>query len=127
MKQQQQLSKTSCEKQASTAVRADLSTTTSMLFLEMSNITSAYCTYHATSLSKLCDIVHIYTYDVTGVPVVKKLQLQKLKSLRKSAKADRAILAFDLQADLALAFNWNIKQVCTFIQYNYCSVLHLIH
>jgi signal peptidase complex subunit 3 len=47
----------------------------------------------------------------TGVPVVKKLQLQKMKSLRKSAKADRAILAFDLQADLAPAFNWNIKQV----------------
>eukprot|EP00953_Heterococcus_sp_UTEX-ZZ885_P009293 5491-Heterococcus_DN1.PRE.5 len=34
-----------------------------------------------------------------------------MKSLRKSAKADRAILAFDLQADLAPAFNWNIKQV----------------
>jgi Signal peptidase subunit len=62
----------------------------------------------------------------TGVPVVKKLHVQKIKSLRKSAKADRAILAFDLQADLAPAFNWNIKQV----QFTYTSSvyrLQLLH
>ncbi|KAG5176115.1 signal peptidase 22kDa subunit [Tribonema minus] len=55
------------------------------------------------------------TYLHEGHPTVKTLRLNKIKSFRSQSKVDRAIINFDLEADLAPAFNWNIKQIFVFV------------
>ncbi len=37
--------------------------------------------------------------------------MTKIRSFRSHANIDRALINFDLEADLSPAFNWNIKQV----------------
>lgn len=50
---------------------------------------------------------YIYSsYLHTGVVEVKTLKLNKLKSLRNHGGADRALLSFDLNADMSPAFHW---------------------
>jgi len=41
-------------------------------------------------------------------PAVHSVQLNALRSLRKHGGLDRALLSFDVHADLSGAFNWNI-------------------
>ena len=55
-------------------------------------------------------------------PVVRLLELRQLKtlrpqreSLRRGEVTDRAILTFDLDADLTRVFNWNVKQLFVFV------------
>ena len=43
--------------------------------------------------------------------VVERLELNTLRSLKSHGGVDRALLSFDLHADLTPAFHWNIKQL----------------
>ena len=61
-----------------------------------------------------------------SAPVVRLLQLQQLKTLRPQRESlqrgevtDRAILTFDLDADLRSVFNWNVKQLFVFVTAQY--------
>mmetsp|Transcript_19417 Transcript_19417/g.58693 ORF Transcript_19417/g.58693 Transcript_19417/m.58693 type:complete len:175 (-) Transcript_19417:111-635(-) len=54
-----------------------------------------------------------------GTPVVHILQLNELKSLKRHAGIDRALLNFDIDADLRPAFNWNVKQLFVFVVAEY--------
>lgn len=47
--------------------------------------------------------------------VVKKLELNKLRSLKSHGGVDRALLSFDLNVDLTPAFHWNIKQLFVYV------------
>jgi len=44
-------------------------------------------------------------------PVIHKIGLNNLRSLKSHGGVDRALLSFDLHADLRPAFHWNIKQL----------------
>jgi len=55
------------------------------------------------------------------VPNVKKLSLNKLKSLKAHGGVDRALLSFDLNVDLNPAFHWNIKQLFVYVVAEYKS------
>lgn len=46
-----------------------------------------------------------------NAPVVTKLELNTLRSLKAHGGVDRALLSFDLHADLRPAFHWNTKQI----------------
>jgi signal peptidase complex subunit 3 len=48
-------------------------------------------------------------------PVVEKLELNKLRSLKSHGGVDRALLSFDLKVDLTPAFHWNIKQLFIYV------------
>eukprot|EP00558_Chaetoceros_sp_UNC1202_P010923 CAMPEP_0197246776 /NCGR_PEP_ID=MMETSP1429-20130617/22155_1 /TAXON_ID=49237 /ORGANISM="Chaetoceros sp., Strain UNC1202" /LENGTH=176 /DNA_ID=CAMNT_0042707519 /DNA_START=100 /DNA_END=630 /DNA_ORIENTATION=- len=52
-------------------------------------------------------------------PVVHKLKLKKLKSLKSHGGVDRALLNFDLHVDLNPAFHWNIKQLFVYVVASY--------
>jgi len=52
-------------------------------------------------------------------PDVKKLKLNKLKSLKAHGGVDRALLSFDLHVDLNPAFHWNIKQLFVYVVAEY--------
>lgn len=56
-----------------------------------------------------------------GKPVVNVLALNELKSLKSHAGVDRALLSFDIDADLTGAFNWNIKQLFVFVVAEYAT------
>ena len=47
--------------------------------------------------------------------VVKKLELNELRSLKSHGGVDRALLSFDLDVDLTPAFHWNIKQLFVYV------------
>jgi len=55
------------------------------------------------------------------VPDVKKLQLNKLKSLKSHGGLDRALLSFDINVDLNPAFHWNIKQLFVYVVAEYAT------
>lgn len=63
----------------------------------------------------------ISTYLHTAKPVIKKLTMSTLKSLRNHGGVDRAIFKFDLHADLSPAFHWNLKQLFVFVVAEYES------
>ncbi|KAL7472224.1 hypothetical protein ACHAXS_012554 [Conticribra weissflogii] len=52
-------------------------------------------------------------------PIVTKLELNKLKSLKSHGGVDRALLSFDLHADMTPAFHWNIKQLFVYVVATY--------
>ena len=61
-----------------------------------------------------------------SAPVVRVLELRQLKTLRPQRESlqrgevtDRAILTFDLEADLRTVFNWNVKQLFVFVTAQY--------
>lgn len=64
------------------------------------------------------------TYLHTTKPMVKKLNLNTLTSLRKHGGVDRALLRFDLHADLTPAFHWNLKQLFVFVVAEYATKLN---
>lgn len=64
------------------------------------------------------------TFFHDGRPELTKLALSErngIKSFRTSQKVDRAMLSFDLKANLAPAFNWNVKQLFVFVTGEYAS------
>mmetsp|Transcript_15367 Transcript_15367/g.33601 ORF Transcript_15367/g.33601 Transcript_15367/m.33601 type:complete len:174 (-) Transcript_15367:201-722(-) len=52
-------------------------------------------------------------------PVIHKLELNTLRSLKSHGGVDRALLSFDLHADLAPAFHWNVKQLFVYVVARY--------
>lgn len=61
-----------------------------------------------------------------AAPVVHALELRQLKTLRPQRESlqrgevtDRAILTFDLDADLRSVFNWNVKQLFVYVTAQY--------
>uniref|UniRef100_A0A7S4VSR9 Signal peptidase complex subunit 3 n=1 Tax=Ditylum brightwellii TaxID=49249 RepID=A0A7S4VSR9_9STRA len=52
-------------------------------------------------------------------PVVEKLKINKLRSLKSHGGVDRALLSFDLHVDLTPAFHWNIKQLFVYVVATY--------
>eukprot|EP00574_Skeletonema_japonicum_P013312 CAMPEP_0201726364 /NCGR_PEP_ID=MMETSP0593-20130828/9406_1 /ASSEMBLY_ACC=CAM_ASM_000672 /TAXON_ID=267983 /ORGANISM="Skeletonema japonicum, Strain CCMP2506" /LENGTH=176 /DNA_ID=CAMNT_0048217839 /DNA_START=264 /DNA_END=794 /DNA_ORIENTATION=+ len=48
-------------------------------------------------------------------PIIQKLALNNMKSLKNHGGVDRALLSFDLQADMTPAFHWNIKQLFVYV------------
>ena len=54
-------------------------------------------------------------------PVVSKVVLNELTSLRAHGGVDRALLSFDVAADLRPAFHWNLKQLFVFVLAEYES------
>lgn len=55
------------------------------------------------------------------VPVIEKLELKTLRSLKSHGGVDRALLSFDLKADMKPAFHWNIKQLFVYVVASYES------
>lgn len=53
--------------------------------------------------------------------VIEKLDLKSLRSLKSHGGVDRALLSFDLKADLRPAFHWNIKQLFVYVVASYDS------
>ena len=56
-----------------------------------------------------------------AAPVVEFVKLNSLRSLRSHGGGDRALISFDARADLAAAFDWNIKQLFVFVVAEYAS------
>ena len=54
-------------------------------------------------------------------PTVKTLKMNTLKSLRNHGGVDRALLSFELNADLSPAFHWNLKQLFVFVVAEYAT------
>eukprot|EP00598_Pedospumella_elongata_P002569 CAMPEP_0184985060 /NCGR_PEP_ID=MMETSP1098-20130426/13888_1 /TAXON_ID=89044 /ORGANISM="Spumella elongata, Strain CCAP 955/1" /LENGTH=145 /DNA_ID=CAMNT_0027509121 /DNA_START=137 /DNA_END=574 /DNA_ORIENTATION=+ len=61
------------------------------------------------------------TYFHTDQPVIKTLKVNTLKSLRQHGGQDRALLSFDINADLRPAFHWNLKQLFVYVVAEYES------
>merc|ERR1712176_1454236 len=59
------------------------------------------------------------SHPSTHKPVVKKLKLNKLRSLKSHGGLDRCLLSFDLDVDLQPAFHWNIKQLFVYVVASY--------
>jgi signal peptidase complex subunit 3 len=51
--------------------------------------------------------------------VVHKLELKTLRSLKSHGGVDRALLSFDINADMGPAFHWNIKQLFVYVVASY--------
>jgi signal peptidase complex subunit 3 len=54
-------------------------------------------------------------------PVIRKLKINKLRSLKPQGGVDRALLSFDIDVDLTPAFHWNIKQLFVYVIASYES------
>jgi len=54
-------------------------------------------------------------------PSVQKMEMTELLSLRSHGGVDRALLSFDVAADLQPAFHWNLKQLFVFVLAEYTS------
>jgi signal peptidase complex subunit 3 len=73
------------------------------------------------ALAIVCAFSTYFHYDT---PVVKTLKLNTLKSLRNHGGVDRALMSFDLNADLSPAWHWNIKQLFVFVVAEYTSSMN---
>eukprot|EP00941_MAST-03F_sp_MAST-3F-sp1_P001841 g1841.t1 len=72
-------------------------------------------------LSVLCAMT---TYMHVEKPVVNILRLNEVTELRSQPYrdgrvVDRAVLTFDLDADLSSVFNWNVKQIFAYVLAEY--------
>mmetsp|Transcript_53171 Transcript_53171/g.78922 ORF Transcript_53171/g.78922 Transcript_53171/m.78922 type:complete len:174 (+) Transcript_53171:146-667(+) len=61
----------------------------------------------------------MYGHHNRHKPVVSRLKLKKLRSLKSHGGVDRALLSFDLHADLRPTFHWNIKQLFVYVVATY--------
>lgn len=52
-------------------------------------------------------------------PVIQTLKLNTVRALRNQGGVDRAVLSFDLKADLSSAWHWNTHQVFVFLVAEY--------
>jgi signal peptidase complex subunit 3 len=62
-------------------------------------------------------ICHLSSY--CGATVIHKLELKTLRSLKSHGGVDRALLSFDIHADMRPAFHWNIKQLFVYVVASY--------
>lgn len=60
-------------------------------------------------------------------PVVETVRVNELLSLRAHGGVDRALLSFDLQADLTPAFHWNLKQLFVFVLAEYTTPANVLN
>tara|TARA_B110000090_G_C13127508_1_gene348758 strand:- start:125 stop:499 length:375 start_codon:yes stop_codon:yes gene_type:complete len=74
-----------------------------------------------TVLLGLATMAAFSTYLHKGTPEIKVLKLNKLKTLRNFGGVDRALLSFDIHADLRPAFHWNLKQLFVYVVAEYES------
>ena len=74
-----------------------------------------------TVIVSLAVLTWFSTINHSGFPTVDVLRVASVKSLRSHNKKDVAVLTFDLHADLAPAFNWNVKQLFVFVVAEYRS------
>lgn len=51
--------------------------------------------------------------------VIHKLELNTMRSLKSHGGVDRALLSFDIHADMEPAFHWNIKQIFVYVVASY--------
>jgi len=68
-------------------------------------------------LAALSKIGHTSRYQ----PHIHKLALKNMKSLKNHGGVDRALLSFDLHADMNPAFHWNIKQLFVYVVATYAT------
>jgi len=68
------------------------------------------------AMSTMCALS---TIGYNGQPVVNKLKLNTLRSLRNHGGIDRALFSFDLDVDFSPAFHWNIHQLNVFVVAEY--------
>mmetsp|Transcript_6462 Transcript_6462/g.11878 ORF Transcript_6462/g.11878 Transcript_6462/m.11878 type:complete len:175 (+) Transcript_6462:144-668(+) len=68
-------------------------------------------------LAAVSKIGHSWKYQ----PVIHKLELKTLKSLKSHGGVDRALLSFDIHADMQPAFHWNVKQLFVYVVASYES------
>lgn len=52
---------------------------------------------------------------------VKTLELSQLRTFKNNGQVDRALLSFDIEAQLSGAFNWNIHQLFAYVVAEYAS------
>jgi signal peptidase complex subunit 3 len=52
-------------------------------------------------------------------PQIHKLALNQLRSIKNHGGVDRALLSFDIHADMTPAFHWNIKQIFVYVVASY--------
>jgi signal peptidase complex subunit 3 len=62
----------------------------------------------------------LFQYSYVRV-AIEKLELRTLRSLKTHGDTDRALLSFDLKADMRPAFHWNIKQLFVYVVASYES------
>ena len=62
-----------------------------------------------------------------GFPDVRKLGVSKFRTFRKSEGTDRLLLNIDVDAELAPAFNWNVKQLFAFVVAEYETEAHPVN
>ncbi|CAM9774455.1 unnamed protein product, partial [Heterosigma akashiwo] len=74
-----------------------------------------------TVLLVLAIICAFSTYLHKGEPNIKYLGVNTIRSLKSHGGVDRALISFDLDADLTPAFNWNIKQLFVFVVAEYAT------
>mmetsp|Transcript_47082 Transcript_47082/g.94886 ORF Transcript_47082/g.94886 Transcript_47082/m.94886 type:complete len:183 (-) Transcript_47082:225-773(-) len=74
-----------------------------------------------TVIVSLACLTWVSTIGHQGFPVVDVVRVNTVKTLRSHSKKDVAVLTFDLHADLAPAFDWNIKQLFVFVVAEYRS------
>lgn len=61
------------------------------------------------------------TYFHEGQAVVQTLKLNTVRALRNQGGMDRAVLSFDLKADLTPVWHWNTHQVFVFVVAEYTT------
>jgi signal peptidase complex subunit 3 len=73
------------------------------------------------SLGVLASLCAFSTYLHDATPSVTTLRVNNLRSLKVHNGVDRAMLSFDINADLRSVFNWNTKQLFCFVVVEYKS------
>mmetsp|Transcript_29165 Transcript_29165/g.44096 ORF Transcript_29165/g.44096 Transcript_29165/m.44096 type:complete len:179 (+) Transcript_29165:114-650(+) len=58
-------------------------------------------------------------HSLSHKPIVHKLKLNKMRSLKSHGGVDRALLSFDIHADMEPTFHWNIKQIFVYVVASY--------
>jgi signal peptidase complex subunit 3 len=66
----------------------------------------------------LC-FANLFHSFIHSLPVIHKLELRTLRSLKSHGGVDRALLSFDIHADMRPAFHWNIKQLFVYVVASY--------
>ncbi|CAK4076446.1 unnamed protein product [Aphanomyces euteiches] len=79
-----------------------------------------------TAMAIMCSLTTLTTFLHTPAPVVHNLSLNQIHSLRQFRdKTDRAVLSFDVDADLSSVFNWNVKQLFVYVVAEYVSATNV--
>ncbi|VEU35691.1 unnamed protein product [Pseudo-nitzschia multistriata] len=66
-------------------------------------------------LAAFSKIGHSYIHQ----PIINTLELNTLRSLKSHGGVDRALLSFNIDADMNPAFHWNVKQLFVYVVASY--------